>query len=204
VLHPLDPELAEAASRLARERMISLQALLLGVWIATLRASFDDAAVVTGVVVNGRSEHLRDPLSAVGLFWNIVPLVSRAPLATLDQAEAAQRDLVLMEPFAGYPLPQILDDAGAPDLLRSSFRFLHFWNSAQPSEASGLRILDTFAFDRYSFPLNFVALLPAVARDGGFLILQYDPAVCSEDRAHAVLDRYEAELRAIALPALAG
>src|SRR5437016_5684004 len=82
-VRPLESADVHALESLARETGISMQALLLGAWMETLHGWSGDRVVVSGVVSNGRSEYLSDPLSAVGLFWNVVPVVSREPLPLL-------------------------------------------------------------------------------------------------------------------------
>ena len=51
-----------------------------------------------------------DPLSAVGLFWNVVPVISRQCLPLLQQAAMVQKDLIAIQPYASYSLPRLLRD----------------------------------------------------------------------------------------------
>lgn len=191
VVREIGPEFADALIRAASTHSVSMQALMLSSWFDALRDWSQQETMVVGVVMNGRSELLTDPLSAVGLFWNIVPVVSRK--RTEAQIKEVQRDLVEIAPFSTYSLPRLLADRNEQELFFSVFRYLHFWNVSHRSEESGLEILETRPHDRYSFPLDLAVLLNA-DKKGGLLILQYDPAKISEHRAAAALDGYFSEL----------
>lgn len=191
----LGPECASALIQAARNCAVSMQALLLGAWFETLHQWAEGQPVVIGVLVNGRSEYLTDPLSAVGLFWNIVPVISRKPRPLREQAAAVQSELIEIEPYAAYPLPHLLATEGG-DLFFSTFRYLNFWNTKPVPEESGIRILDIQAHDRYSFPLNCTAGMYALG--GGYLQLDFDPARISADRVNTLLDHYKRILEQIA------
>jgi len=190
---------AEALVRIAREHAISMQTLLLSAWLQTLRGSGNEC-VVAGVIFNGRSEYLSDPLSAVGLFWNIVPVVSRVRLPLLEHAAAVHKDLIEIEPYAAYPLQQLLNDRGGQEIFSSVFRYLNFWNTSDAPEQSGLRFLDVTGLDRYPFPLTCTAVINSVDK-GGLIHVQYDPAVVSENQAQLAIDRYASLLRHMAAEA---
>ncbi|HEY2362190.1 MAG TPA: amino acid adenylation domain-containing protein [Candidatus Angelobacter sp.] len=197
VVHPLEPSLVEALSQIARINAVPMQALLLSAWFESLRGLAGQALVTTGVITNGRSEHLTDPLSALGLFWNIVPVVSRVALPMLDQVALVQKDLIAIEPYSAYPLSQLLVDNGGKELFFSSFRYLNFWNMQQAPAESGLRLLGMRACDRYSFPLSCTASFNPLA-GGGLLQLEYDPDVFAASTVQATLDNFVALLEKVA------
>jgi len=195
-IHSLEPSLVEALSQIARAHAVSMQALILAAWFESLRNFTGREMVTTGVITNGRSEHLSDPLSAIGLFWNIVPVVSRVALPMLQQVAILQKDLIDMEPYSAYPLPQLVADQGGNELFFCSFRFLNFWNLQQAPAESGLRLLGLRAYDRYSFPLNCTASLNPLS-GGGLLQLEYDPDVFTAGTVQAMLDNFAALLEKV-------
>jgi amino acid adenylation domain-containing protein len=197
IVCPLKPEFAQALTAIAQSGAVSLQALMLGAWLNALRKWSGQRTVLTGVVTNGRSEHLTDPLSAVGLFWNIVPLVSRETLPVFEQAASIQKELIDMQPYSAYPLLQILAEWGSDDLVNSTFRYLNFWNTKTLPEESGLKLLRTQSQDRYSFPLNCSAVLNPF-RAGGYLQIEYDPAILSSEAARILIGDYEGLLKELA------
>ncbi len=198
VLRPVDPDLARALVNVARTQAISMQALMLTAWLETLRTLFNQEPVSTGLLTNGRSEYLSDPLTAVGLFWNLVPVVSRDRVQLVEQAALVQRDLLEMEPYTAYPLPQLLADRGGREAFSSVFRYLNFWNTKDLPNQTGLELINVRAFDRFSFPLTCSALVGSVDR-GGFLHIGYDPGLISEECAREAVTAYETTLRQIAV-----
>jgi amino acid adenylation domain-containing protein len=196
-VHPLAPSLVETLSQIARANAVSMQALLLSAWFETLRGLTGQQLVTTGVITNGRSEYLTDPLSALGLFWNIVPVVSRTALPMLEQVALVQKDLIAIEPYSAYPLSQLLTDNGGRELFFSSFRYLNFWNMQQAPAESGLRLLGMRACDRYSFPLSCTASFNPLA-GGGLLQLEYDPDVLAASTVREMLDNFAAYLEKVA------
>ncbi|HEY6251500.1 MAG TPA: condensation domain-containing protein, partial [Candidatus Angelobacter sp.] len=196
ILCPLDPTLTQALVGLARNRAISMQALMLTAWMETMRTVFHQEHVSAGVLSNGRSEHLTDPLSAVGLFWNLVPVVSGHRVPVLEQAVSVQKDLLEMEPYTSYPLSQLLADREGREAFSSVFRYLNFWNTKDLPTQSGLELINLRAFDRFSFPLTCSALVGSLER-GGFLHIGYDPSLITKECAEEVLAAYEGILKQI-------
>lgn len=182
------PEQIEAWERIAREHAVSMQALLLAAWLEALREWSGESLVTTGVISNGRSEYLTDPLSAVGLFWNVAPVISRKRLPLLQQAAVVQEDLVDIQPYASYPLPQLIADNGGRELAYSVFRYLNFWNIKQIPEESGLRFLGGSAVDRYPFALSCTA---AVGSSGRHIQIEYDPKSISVEPVKNLLHSYK-------------
>jgi hypothetical protein len=174
-----------------------MQALLLGAWCEALRIWAGLESVVVGLVVNGRSEYLTDPLSAVGLFWNIVPVISRSASSLLGQATAVQKDLIEMEPYSAFPLPKILGGRTAEDFLFSVFRYLNFWNTRELPGSSGLKLLDLHAYDRYPFPMICSVSVNSLT-GGGFIQLEYDLRRVPANQARNVFECYHSLLHKIA------
>jgi Condensation domain len=197
VLRRLGTPLVAALRAAARASALPLQALALAAWVHTLREWSGQECVATGVVTNGRSEHVEGALSAVGLFWNIAPLVSRRSAAPIDLAGQVQRDLIEHQPYGAYPWPQILDDRGGRGLGGAVFRYLHFRNVEPPPAGAGLEIKDVVAYDRYSFALDYALLLHGRDADG-HVMFQYDPAALGAAQALALVERYVAALRRFA------
>jgi amino acid adenylation domain-containing protein len=194
ILSELSLEQNEALERIAREHAISMQALLLAAWLELLRQWSGEPAVTAGVISNGRSEYLTDPLSAVGLFWNVAPVVSRKKLPLLQQAEVVHKDLIDIQPYATYPLTQLINDNGGQELFYSAFRYLNFWNSKQIPEESGLRLLGADVVDRYPFALTCTA---AIGPTGRYLQLEYNPKLISLALVKSLLNSYKSLLEEI-------
>ena len=188
ILSELSSEQNETLERIAREHAISMQALLLAAWLELLRQWSGEPLVTTGVISNGRSEYLADPLSAVGLFWNVAPVVSRDGLPLLQQAGAVQKDLVDIQPYASYPLTQLIANNGGQDLFYSAFRYLNFWNAKQIPEESGLRVMGAYVVDRYPFALTCTVGTGPLGR---YIQIEYNPKSISLENVNDLMNSYK-------------
>jgi hypothetical protein len=188
VISKLESEQNQALERIAQQYAVSMQALLLAAWVELLRQWSGGPLVTTGVISNGRSEYLADPLSAVGLFWNVAPVVSRKKLPLLQQAEVVQKDLIDIQPYASYPLTQLINDNGGQELFYSAFRYLNFWNSKQIPEESSLRFLGAYVVDRYPFALTCTA---ALGPEGRYIQLEYNSKSISLEFVEDLLSSYK-------------
>jgi aryl carrier-like protein len=185
------PEQIQGLWQTAMQQAVSMQALLLAIWLQALREWSGEAAVSTGVIAAGRSEYLTDPLSAVGLFWNIVPFVSCEKLPLPQQAAATQKDLTNIQPYSAYPLPQLMAENGGQELFYSIFKYLNFWNTKDIPESSGLRLRSVSAFDRYPFAISCSAALSAAE---GHVEVEYNPKAISAGPVRELLDIYKGML----------
>jgi amino acid adenylation domain-containing protein len=185
----VNPEVVAALKAAARSRSLSLQALVLAAWLEALRQWSGHKVMMTGVVANGRSSYLRDPLSAVGLFWNLVPIVSREQKPLMEAAAMVHHDLIEMEPYQTYPLPQLLKDTGHDNLFFASFKYLNFWNTKEIPEKSGLRLLSAIGHDRFSFLVDCSVQISSAA-DHGNIQLEYDPEALSQAYIQKLMDGY--------------
>lgn len=188
---------SESLRDVARSCSISMQALTLSAWFEVLREISGQQLVVTGVVANGRSEYLADPLSAVGLFWNLVPVVSRKHTPFSAQAAQVQKDLVEAAPYSAYPITQLLADCGNQELFFSTFRYLNFWNTKPVPAESGLRIVDVQFYGRYSVPLNCSVVIDPVSNEG-YVQIEYDRDYFSDADMSAALQRCAELLETVA------
>jgi amino acid adenylation domain-containing protein len=200
VVAEFSPEQNEAWERVARENSVSMQALLLAVWLEVLRDWSQESVATSGVISNGRSEYLTDPLSTVGLFWNVVPIVSHARVPLLQQAVVVQKDLIDIQPYASYPLPQLIADHGGQELFYSAFRYLNFWNMKQIPEQSGLRFLGAQFVDRYPFAMTFTT---GVSAAGRYIQIEYASKAISRKMVKKLLESYQSLLAGLtqAVPA---
>ena len=189
VLRHFTPAFSESLRDAARDNSVSMQALSLSAWLEILREISGEDVVVAGVVANGRSEYLSDPLSAVGLFWNLVPVVSRQRMPLSNQTAQVQKDLVEAAPYSAYPITQLLADCDTAELFFSTFRYLNFWNTKPVPAESGLRIVNLQSHDRYPFPLNCSVVVEPTS-GAGYLQIEYDRAYFNDSAMEAAVDRF--------------
>ncbi|AJK48485.1 putative non-ribosomal peptide synthase [Burkholderia plantarii] len=172
------PARPEAAPGAMRQRMIALDAAVLqalrqraaalGVSLKSLFvAAFHRALCewrpqrrpVIGIVSNGRSARMSNPLGMVGLCWNLVPF-HRAE-ARLG-AQAAFDELAAIESHAGLPLPAIARLAGRPELLDACLNFTDFPRDAAANDAADDRAIVVAARGNagcFHFPVTLTVAL---------------------------------------------
>src|SRR5439155_26204471 len=91
-------ELLASLDDLARTLKVSTKAVFLAAYVDLVARETGASPVTVGVVSNGRSARLSNPLQAIGLFWNIVPFcVPLEPRDELLGTLAGHRELVAIE-----------------------------------------------------------------------------------------------------------
>jgi hypothetical protein len=174
----LDHELAAHLQRTSRAQSVSLKSLLLNSYLELIGGITGADRVTVGVVSNGRSERLSEPLKALGLFWNIIPFC--CAVGGSDHVSRVQQLLIDTELYARYPLLQILRDRQQDSLFWATFNFIHF-PEPDVDTASGLRLLNERVHDKFHFPLNYVVSLDS-ATENISLRVEYDKSYF--DAAH--------------------
>lgn len=157
----------------------SLKAVLLNAYLELIGSQIGDPTATVGVVTNGRSARLSDPLRGLGLFWTLLPFGRQKDHSLVDdQLRDIQEQLSVNESHALYPLQQIERDRGEGELFFATFNFVNFHNAAKIQPDNGLRFIADGGHDKFHYPLNYVF---AVASNDGELAVhaEYDNAYFS-------------------------
>ncbi len=188
VEHALEPTLFPKLEALMGTEKASLKAVCLTIFLRALHKLFEREAVSVGVLVNGRSEHLSNPLRSVGLFWNVVPFTSRGTPAI----SAIHENLSMNEAHSRYPLAKLCDMAGQEALFDICFNFVQFHNAYPHENDLGEIAFD--AVDRLHFPMTF---LVSAERRGDVqhidLRVDFNRAHFSASDAEALMTAFEAK-----------
>jgi amino acid adenylation domain-containing protein len=186
----LDAALTAKVHDASRDLRVSVKAILLGAYLNMLGRLTGQERVTVGVVSNGRSERLSNPLKAMGLFWNIIPFC--CPASAPDGAshlKAVQQGLIDVEVYARYPLPQIMNDLRQTELFFATFNFLHFHNVKGIPSDSELRLLGFGGHDKFHFPLNYALSVDPFSGAINYRV-EYDRAYFGEDAVRLLTDEY--------------
>lgn len=146
--------LIDAVNRVAREHNLVAKSVYLAAFIGALRAHGMDCAI--GVVSNGRSEQLSDPLHAMGLFWNLMPFGGLpAGLGATETCLWIQDQLLALEPYSRYPLRKI-EQIGGGRLVSAAFNYVDFHNQQMSDDAQAASALfdGTFTLDNFGMPIE--------------------------------------------------
>ncbi|WP_246793598.1 non-ribosomal peptide synthetase [Burkholderia perseverans] len=129
----LDATTLQALRQRAAALGVSLKSLFVAAFHRALCEWRPQRRPVIGIVSNGRSARMSNPLGMVGLCWNLVPFHrSEARLG----AQAAFDELAAIESHAGLPLPAIARLAGRPELLDACLNFTDFPRDAAANDAA--------------------------------------------------------------------
>lgn len=150
-----------------------------------------------GVVVNGRSARLTDPLKALGLFWNIIPVRYQITAGErYAQIRNVQHLLIEVEAYASYPLLELLERRAEAELFFATFNFLHFYNLRTIAQAPDVQILRSRGHDRFHYPLN--TTLSVNPFDSQVTMrIEYDRRYFSADAITALVHTYTELLKCL-------
>ena len=135
---------------------VSVKAILLAAYIAMIEKSVQLDRTTIGVVASGRTDRLSDPLGALGLFWNLLPVSSSAADARMPSVhiQRVHEALIETDAHALFPLDRIEEMHGADALFFATFNFTNFHNAFSLSEATDMGLLEMGWHDRFDYPLN--------------------------------------------------
>ncbi|MBL8300772.1 MAG: amino acid adenylation domain-containing protein, partial [Rhodanobacteraceae bacterium] len=160
---------------LAQRHQVSLKAVLLSAYLELVATRIGASATTVGVVTNGRSDRLSDPLGGLGLYWTMLPVgIDNASDALDIRLRALQQQLAFNETHALFPLAEIEREQGGNSLFFATFNFVDF-QATGVSEYEDPRFIADAGHDKFHYPLNY--LFAPSATDGSLSIhVHYDNA----------------------------
>jgi amino acid adenylation domain-containing protein/non-ribosomal peptide synthase protein (TIGR01720 family) len=186
----LENHLVSRLLSMAQQLKVPLRTIFLSPYLDLIAAETGEQVVTVGLVANGRSERLSDPLRALGLFWYMVPFChSINPADKISQIKNVQGALLDLDPYVRYPLSRILADQQQAALFFATMNFVHFHNLRDVSITSGLRILGRKERDKFHFPLNTTVSVNPLDRQVE-LRVEYDERYFGAESITAIINRY--------------
>jgi amino acid adenylation domain-containing protein len=182
----ISEELATSLRVASSQQRVALKAFYLSPFLDVVSVLSENEDTCVGVVWNGRSERLSNPLTALGLFWNLLPVYRPGAAASTDRVQALHADLLRTDSFSRFPLAEIVASNGGREPFFATFNFLHFHHQMAPS-ARGARIEGVHEYDRFHLPFN---LLARIEPEGAVLHIEYDARYFQTAEAEAVMDDY--------------
>ncbi|MGK7876653.1 MAG: amino acid adenylation domain-containing protein [Xenococcaceae cyanobacterium] len=150
----LDEETNSGLQSLAKQLKVSQKAIFLSAYLDLLKNSSLSETMTVGVVSNGRSEKLSEPLTSLGLFWNMIPFCHPLIDNKLQQIKSVHKILNNVDEYSNYPLTKILDREQKTELFWATFNFIQFHHAKTLISKHNLKLIDFKGHDRYHFPLN--------------------------------------------------
>jgi len=108
-----------------------------------------------------------------------------------------QQLLIDVEPYATYPLAQIMEDQGKPELFFATLNFLHFHNARNAFDNAKVKQFASGSYDKFHFPLNYVVALDP-GSDQVLLRVEYDKSCFSAGTVETITNDYVARLNDLA------
>lgn len=169
-IHFLSPQETSRLHTLAARAKCPLKSVFLLAYMEALSQLFGRALVMVDVIANGRSNRLSDPTTAMGLFWNFLPIPFRITTATPWQDLRALNALLLRaEEFSTFPVMRLARQKGFPEgLTPAAFNYVQFHNVAPDlhQDFELVRVLDRFH--------HAIKLAVTISPDGSRAQLQLD------------------------------
>jgi len=186
----ISPDLLVHLKRVRLTQRVSLKSIFLTAYLELIGGITREKQVTVGVVSNGRSERLSEPLKAIGLFWNIIPFSCSIDGSDSDsRVKRVQQLLIDTDSFAGYPLPQILKDQQLNELFWATFNFITFPTSDRDTLDTRLRLLSAKGHDKFHFPLNYVVSVDP-SSEKTQLRIEYDKSYFDHEQILALTRNY--------------
>ena len=154
IVRRVDAAVVNGLKTLARARRLTLRSLLLTAYLEGVERIAAGEPSAVGVVTNGRSERLSDPLRANGLFWQFVPVALSDAKTPGERVLDVHDKLRSIEGGAGYPVQRLLDQMGRAAPFDATFSYVHFRNAPWAVPRAGMGTRRRRVFDHYHFPLN--------------------------------------------------
>jgi Condensation domain len=197
----IDADRAAGLQAFARGQSVSLKAVLLAACLRLVGEEGNTPTPCVGVVTNGRSDRLSDPLGGFGLFWNLLPfaLNGQPDAATASDAElvrSVQAELSEMESFALYPATRVAQRKFGREPFQATFNFIDFHNAARLENDAALALVYQDSRDKFHAPLNYAF---SVDRTGGAVVVRVecDPAYFDANDIARLNDRLLQHLAAL-------
>lgn len=149
---------ADLIAYAAREE-VSLKSIFLLACLELVSSITGSRNVTIGVVSSGRSERLSDPFESLGLFWNIVPFVSKLGGSQSQKIKAVQAQLIDIENYSKFPLLDMIDEKDSSGLFFACMNFINFHNAESFKDYSDKQYPQILGFrgtEKYHLPLSFI------------------------------------------------
>ncbi|MBL4647968.1 MAG: amino acid adenylation domain-containing protein, partial [Gammaproteobacteria bacterium] len=193
--------LVERLLILGKQRNVSIKSILLSAFSLAISQFIGRQDSIVGVITNGRTDSLPNSLTAIGMFWNIIPFHMQFNMNTLETADMQithRRLIEVDESYGRYPLPQLLNDINQQELFFATFNYIHFHHMREiPQEiVDNEMMVEPVFFDRYHYPLNLTVSRDA-NNDSMRFYTNFDERFISSSDARSIINNYLSILKMV-------
>jgi len=175
---------------------VSIKSIFVALFIRMIAEETQLTNTTIGVVSNGRSAELSNPLGTLGLLWNMAPLCAEVLEDDLEHIQNVNKLLSEISPFCSYPLLKIQEEKGASNLLHATFNFINFDGANLLPPDSSIEFLEVGGLDKFSLPLHLLVGKNPFNKEIS-LVLNYDTRYFFRSEIEEKLDTYLKRLEQI-------
>jgi acyl carrier protein len=198
----VDQQIVIKLKKKVTDQKVTLKSIFLTEYIKTLGNILKTNYLSTGVVYNGRTTELSDPLKCMGLFWNILPLYFDSIMEI--SYRKVQEKLNKGEEFARFSAHRIKQQLGH-DPNFTCFNYIHFHNTKNLAipERNANKLLDSKdneiiipeliggnSFEKYHYPLNIFVAVDPFDTNKISIRVEYNHAFFSDQELDDFLTKY--------------
>jgi hypothetical protein len=184
----LSTALVDRLNKLHRALRVPLKSIFLAAYARAVGSLMPASQLTIGVVTNGRSPLLPDPLSTLGLFWNLAPVCLDNDAEDAAFITRTHQQLVAVGRYGTYPFQRLLSGPES-DLFQVSFNYISFENAGILGPDSDIRFLEVGGLDKFHTALHLL-----VGRNpftGAFsAVLNFDSRYFNGNEAGDLLEQY--------------
>lgn len=189
----LSTEVTAGLQAAQSQLMVTMKALFIAQFIHMIEEETKLTYNTIGVVTNGRSVQLKNPLTTLGLLWNMAPLCIEKVADEQSHIKNVNRSLAKVSPYGSYPLLNILAEQGKGQLFHAAFNYINFEGANLLPEDSDIEFRETGGLDKFHFPLHLLVAKNPFNKNIS-LVLNYDTRYYTETEIESKLDQYIAGL----------
>ena len=192
----LPDELIKKINYVQRKNGVTLKSIFLAFYYRMIAAETTQSSLTIGVVSNGRSVTMPNPLTTLGLLWNLAPVCVKTVQNPMEHIKNVNRTLSEVGPYAGYPLSEIQAIKKTNTLFHATFNYINFGSANVLPSDSGIEFLDIGGLDKFHFPLHLLVSKHPF-NETISLIMNYDSRCYSENEIRVKLKHYINELEIV-------
>lgn len=181
----LDSKLTKKIFQLAKKLKVAVKTIFLSVFTDINH----DHNEPIGIVTNGRTPRLSDPLKSQGLFWNILPFFVPDFENKYDQIKQTQKILIEMDPHIQYPLKKLLENLNTKTLFSYTFNFVYFHHMKGVLAHKDIQIKNNDFHDKFSYPFNLIVSVSPLD-EAVTLRVEYDPTYFTQEETQKKIEAY--------------
>ena len=167
---------------------VHLKAMVASAYLDVISRFTGEGNPCVGIVSNGRSERLSEPMTAFGLFWRFMPFCHSVSNDKRQQLVSVHRSILEAEANSEYPLDRI-ERVLEGEPFHATLNFVSVHGAAWQRERSAVTLTRSWVFDRAHYPINLHFYVEEAA-GSAVVTLYFDGAYVTDAEGAAIIDGF--------------